>query len=142
MGRLMRAASRDAEAAKDAEVSKEAETSGGAEVFTGAEVSTGDEASTETINENGDEQESAVVADAYRELHIRLRETAVQQEAGLFPLRDYLAGNPGPCSVFIHVPVTGGEAVIRTATQMSAAADSAHLEAITTCAGVADVWRV
>jgi DNA polymerase-3 subunit alpha len=75
-----------------------------------------------------------------REVHIRLMEAAVRQEAVLSPLRDRLAESSGPCQVFIHVPVSGGEAVIRTATWTQA--DSACFEELTACAGVAGVWQV
>ncbi|MDR0386987.1 MAG: DNA polymerase III subunit alpha [Treponema sp.] len=74
-----------------------------------------------------------------REVHILLSETAVRQEADLYPLRERLAENPGPCLVFIHVPVPGGEAVIRTASRM--AAEGARFEALSSCTGVADVRR-
>jgi DNA polymerase-3 subunit alpha len=50
------------------------------------------------------------------ELHIRLDEWAAEQEETLFPLRDMLNENPGPCLVFLHVPTSGGETIIRTTT--------------------------
>ncbi|MDR2102941.1 MAG: hypothetical protein LBP42_02435, partial [Treponema sp.] len=78
---------------------------------------------------------------AYREVHIRLRQTAAEREEILYPLRDYLVGNPGSCSVFIHVPVPGGEAVIRTTSQLSTAANTPAINALTQCEGVAEVWR-
>ncbi|MDR0759747.1 MAG: DNA polymerase III subunit alpha [Treponema sp.] len=76
---------------------------------------------------------------ACQEVHIRLEETASRQEADLYPLRDRLAENPGACLVFIHVPVPGGEAVIRAAARLSAG--DAHFEALASCAGVSGVWR-
>ncbi|QQO11079.1 DNA polymerase III subunit alpha [Breznakiella homolactica] len=78
---------------------------------------------------------------SYREVHIRLDQAAAEREEGLYPLRDHLFENSGPCSVFIHVPVSGGEGVVRTATQITASAESSNLEALTLCAGVAEVWR-
>ncbi|MDR3160182.1 MAG: DNA polymerase III subunit alpha [Spirochaetaceae bacterium] len=77
---------------------------------------------------------------AYREVHIRLDSAIPGGETALYPLRDYLFDNPGPCSVFIHVPLTEGETVIRTATQISAAADRPSLDALTRYPGVAEVW--
>jgi DNA polymerase-3 subunit alpha len=75
-----------------------------------------------------------------RELHIRLDRAAAEREENLFPLRDYLYGASGPCPVFIHVPVTDDELVIRAASQIGASADASSLEALALCAGVAEVW--
>jgi DNA polymerase-3 subunit alpha len=85
---------------------------------------------------------------SFRELHIRLRRTAAGNEKNLYPLRDYLIGNPGPAQVYIHVPPAGTaappdifpETVIRTAAQLNAAADSEHLAALKHCEAVAEVW--
>jgi DNA polymerase-3 subunit alpha len=76
-----------------------------------------------------------------REVHIRLSETAAQQESALSSLRNRLVESPGSCLVFIHVPVpaSGGEAVIRAAARMSG--EDARFEALSACAGVASVWR-
>ncbi|MDR1277421.1 MAG: DNA polymerase III subunit alpha [Treponema sp.] len=72
-------------------------------------------------------------------IHIRLDRDAAEQEERLYPLRDYLAGNPGSCSVYIHIPLSRGETVIRTITQTGglsySGGDLAH------CAGVAEVWE-
>jgi DNA polymerase-3 subunit alpha len=70
-------------------------------------------------------------------IHIRLNRDAAEAEERLYPLRDYLAGNPGPRSVYIHVPLFQGETVIRTYTQTEGAADGA----LAHCAGVAEVWE-
>jgi DNA polymerase-3 subunit alpha len=77
---------------------------------------------------------------SYRELHIRLEQAAAERRENLFPLRDYLYGATGPCSVFIHVPVTEDELVIRAASQIGASADPSSIEALALCAGVAEVW--
>jgi DNA polymerase-3 subunit alpha len=90
--------------------------------------------------EAGEAEQEKPAPSAFREVHIRLTPLQVAEEAALYPLRDYLFENPGPCSVYIHVPASGGETVIRTATQISAAADTIHLDALTHCAGVAEVW--
>jgi DNA polymerase-3 subunit alpha len=76
-----------------------------------------------------------------REVHIRLEHQAAKREENLYPLRDYLFGHPGSCSVFIHVPCSAGETIIRTTTQISASPEPAALEALTLCTGVAEVWR-
>jgi DNA polymerase-3 subunit alpha len=80
-------------------------------------------------------------ADAFRELHIRLRQDAAAAENNLIPLRNYLVENRGPCTVFIHVPVQNGEQVIRTAAQLSITVDPVHVEALTQYPAVAEVWR-
>ncbi|MDR3123424.1 MAG: DNA polymerase III subunit alpha, partial [Treponema sp.] len=77
---------------------------------------------------------------SFRELHIRLDRTAAEREENLFPLRDYLYGASGPCPVFIHVPITEDELVIRAASQIGAPADPSSIEALALCAGVAEVW--
>jgi DNA polymerase-3 subunit alpha len=77
---------------------------------------------------------------SYRELHIRLDRAATEREENLFPLRDYLYGASGPCPVFIHVPITEEEMVIRAVSSIGASADASDLEALALCAGVAEVW--
>ncbi|MDR1618032.1 MAG: hypothetical protein LBS06_03155, partial [Treponema sp.] len=75
-----------------------------------------------------------------RTVHIRLKGGAAAREEGLVPLRDYLLENPGPCSVYIHVPLQAGERVIRTTTQLGTASDDGSINALKNCAGVAEVW--
>jgi DNA polymerase-3 subunit alpha len=72
-------------------------------------------------------------------IHIRLNRDAAETEDRLYPLRDCLAENPGPCSVYIHVPLPQGETVIRTATQTGVPAYPGG--ALARCAGVAEVWE-
>jgi DNA polymerase-3 subunit alpha len=79
-------------------------------------------------------------ADSLTELHIRLRTQAAESEKNLYPLRDFLLGNPGPAQVFIHIPAGENETVIRTAAQLSAAADKEHLAALEAYEAVAEVW--
>jgi DNA polymerase-3 subunit alpha len=83
----------------------------------------------------------AVESSSCREIHIRLNTDAAEREESLYPLRDYLFQNSGPCSVFIHVPGSEGETVIRTASQISASSDAGSLDALKDCAAVAEVWR-
>jgi DNA polymerase-3 subunit alpha len=78
---------------------------------------------------------------SYREVHIRLRSDAAQKEENLYPLRDHLFEHSGTCAVFIHIPVPGGESVVRTATQITSSADQWALESIGMLPGVAEVWR-
>ncbi|MDR2133683.1 MAG: DNA polymerase III subunit alpha [Treponema sp.] len=74
-------------------------------------------------------------------VHIRLRREALDRDENLYPLRDCLAGSPGACTVFIHVPVQGGERVIRTATGLGTVSETEIPEALGRCAGVAEAWR-
>jgi DNA polymerase-3 subunit alpha len=93
------------------------------------------------ISETASETSPAVPAGPlYREVHIRLKTEAAEREENLFPLRDHLFSAAGPCSVFIHVPISGDEAVIRTASQISTSADASCIEALRLCEGVAEVW--
>ena len=105
------------------------------------------EPGTETEAENqpaAAEQAQASVASEMRssplEIHIRLIANAADNEAGLYSLRDFLAENPGPCPVFIHIPGNQKETLIRTASRISAGfPESAALEKHSI---VADVWSV
>jgi DNA polymerase-3 subunit alpha len=76
----------------------------------------------------------------FREIHVRLDQRTAEQDATLYPLHDCLVDNPGPCSVFIHVPLNEGETVIRTASQINASAATVSIDALKQCAGVAEVW--
>ncbi|MDR3248642.1 MAG: DNA polymerase III subunit alpha, partial [Treponema sp.] len=80
----------------------------------------------------------------WRELHIRLSSNAAQQEDDLLPLRDQLMEHPGPCQVYIHVPASHEpgrrETVIRSASQISAAATTTSIDILKQCLGVAEVW--
>jgi DNA polymerase-3 subunit alpha len=86
--------------------------------------------------------ENNVSESLFRELHIRLEDAAAEKDATLVPLHDCLVDNPGPSSVFIHVPLSRGETVIRTASQINIAATTASIDALKQCAGVAEVWGV
>ncbi|MFP3040833.1 DNA polymerase III subunit alpha [Treponema primitia] len=92
------------------------------------------------LNDGAETSPAVPAGPSYRELHIRLDKTAAEREENLFPLRDYLYGSSGPCSVFIHVPILEDEAVIRTAAQITASAEASCIEALTLCTGVAEVW--
>jgi DNA polymerase-3 subunit alpha len=85
---------------------------------------------------------AAPPAPSFREVHIRLEQAAAEREEDLFPLRDFLYKASGPCEVYIHLNLPEGERVIRTTTQIGAAATTESIDALTHCAGVAEVWRV
>lgn len=81
----------------------------------------------------------------YQELHITLDEQASETDEALYPLRDLFqqrridAANSvseahDACVVFIHVPLAGGERIVRTAIRIGSS--DATLEAIGRCAGV------
>ncbi|MDR0312583.1 MAG: DNA polymerase III subunit alpha [Treponema sp.] len=72
------------------------------------------------------------------ELHIRLQRSAADNEETLYSIKNILADNPGPTLVFIHVPFSKGETVIRTASQISAAQTARNLQQ---CMGIAEVWE-
>ncbi|MDR0721890.1 MAG: DNA polymerase III subunit alpha [Treponema sp.] len=77
---------------------------------------------------------------SFHEVHIRLNANAAEQEETLYPLRELLMDKPGSCSVFIHVPLTEGESVIRTTSQISVASDTGTIDSFVHCAGVVQVW--
>ena len=64
-------------------------------------------------------------------VHIRLNSEAASQEESIYPLRDYISGNPGPCPVFIHID----KHTIRANDGISQDAD---LKGFT---GVMEVWK-
>jgi DNA polymerase-3 subunit alpha len=74
-------------------------------------------------------------------IHIRLNAGAAEQDENLYPLRDFLAQNSGPCPVFIHVGLNNGEKIIRTVTGLASIMEGESLGALKNCAGVAEVWR-
>ncbi len=78
---------------------------------------------------------------SWREIHIRLNEGTADREENLYPLRDCLGDMSGPCSVYLHVPTSSGEGIVRAASQINSGADQSTMEAISECAGVAEVWR-
>ena len=83
--------------------------------------------------------EAAAVSEAaLREVHIRLIPEAAKQKEALYPLRDYLLDNPGSCFVYLHVPVEGGEMVIRAGSPL--AADGERLNKLRSCNAVDEVW--
>jgi len=86
----------------------------------------------------------AEVAESFtlQAVHIRLDNDAAKKDDGILPLRNYLAGNPGPCPVFIHVHVSGDiEKIIRTTDGLSIEAEKEALGVLEGCTGVAKAWK-
>jgi DNA polymerase-3 subunit alpha len=73
-------------------------------------------------------------------LHIRLAETAAGDEEGLHLLRDTLCGKPGRSSIYIHIPLSLGETVVRTTSQITASVEAEDIAVFSHCAGVQEVW--
>ena len=96
----------------------------------------------EVSNTSGDKVELLEEPEAsHREIHIRLTANAADSRENLYPLRNFLEGNPGICPVYIHVPVSRGiskEKVIRIEDQIDAGI-SPSIRDLAEC--VADVWR-
>jgi DNA polymerase III subunit alpha len=67
-------------------------------------------------------------------VHVRLDNAAADRDEGIYPLRDYILGNPGPCPVFIHIAVNG-EKIIRTTAGINPEAE------LKDCAGVVETWK-
>jgi DNA polymerase-3 subunit alpha len=104
------------------------------------------------------EKISPAMPPAAQEVHIRLCRNAMENEKSLYPLRDYLIEHPGAAPVFIHVPAVrvlaavhgpaaaepangnNAETIIRTAVQLSIAADKEHLAMLGKNPVVEEVW--
>jgi len=67
-------------------------------------------------------------------VHVRLDSAAAGRDEGLYPLRNYILGNPGPCPVFIHI-AANGEKIIRAGAGISPEAE------LNDCAGVVETWK-
>ncbi|MDR0410378.1 MAG: DNA polymerase III subunit alpha [Treponema sp.] len=75
-----------------------------------------------------------------KSLHIRLVAGAASSEDSLCLLRDTLSGSPGQSSVFIHVPLPTGEAIVHATSQITVSDSPDTMEAFFQCAGVQEVW--
>jgi DNA polymerase-3 subunit alpha len=73
-------------------------------------------------------------------VHIRLEAGTADRDENLYPLRNYLVENPGPCPLYIHLALQDGEKVIRTTTGIGAAAETEALRTLKNCGGVGEVW--
>ncbi|MDR0502602.1 MAG: DNA polymerase III subunit alpha [Treponema sp.] len=79
-----------------------------------------------------------------REIHIRLKETAAENDENLLPLRDYFAHNSGGCQLYLHVPLTDGgtkEKVILAGAGIGFLQND-DIDIIKKFECVADAWRV
>jgi DNA polymerase-3 subunit alpha len=74
------------------------------------------------------------------EIHIKLAEGAADNEENLIPLRDYLAENTGSCIIFLHIPVSGKERVVRAFSGVEISGGDV-MEEIKKCKCVDKVWR-
>ena len=79
-------------------------------------------------------------------IHVCLDGEAAASDEGIYPLRNYLAGNPGPCPVFIHVHASAGaaapaEKIIRATSGLSIEAEKEALGVLEGCIGVAKAWK-
>ena len=75
------------------------------------------------------------------EIHIKLTEDAADNEENLIPLRDYLAENTGSCVIYIHVPVSGKEKIIRAFSGVEISGNNDVIEELKKCKCVSLVWR-
>ena len=86
------------------------------------------------------EEKPNSVSEIFRELHIRLNEEAVEKDENLYPLKDLLIKTKGLYPIFIHVPISEGEVVIRPS-EISVGSDPDFIDSISHCEGVAKVWH-
>jgi len=75
------------------------------------------------------------------EVHIRLISSDIYSDENLTELRDILAVNSGSCLTFLHIPVTGGEKTIKTASGLDIPVNNEIIEDLKKCECVAEVWR-
>ncbi|MDR2901019.1 MAG: DNA polymerase III subunit alpha, partial [Treponema sp.] len=78
---------------------------------------------------------------SWREIHIRLNEGTADREENLYPLRDCLGDISGSCLIYVHIPTEGGEGIVKASAQVTSSSDQTTLDAISSCVGVAEVWR-
>ncbi|MDR0302751.1 MAG: DNA polymerase III subunit alpha, partial [Treponema sp.] len=86
-------------------------------------------------------EERKTVEKVQDEIHIKLIEGAADNEENLIPLRDYLAENTGRSLIFLHVPVSGKEKIIRAFSGVEISANNDVIEEIKKCKCVEKVWR-
>jgi DNA polymerase III subunit alpha len=90
---------------------------------------------------------------SWKEVHLRFGSLPSHEE-DLYPLRDALFDEPGPCSVFFHLPPQGGpegpegglaakarEVVIKANVQITCSASEESLERLRAVSPVAEAWR-
>ncbi|MCL2800727.1 MAG: DNA polymerase III subunit alpha [Treponema sp.] len=74
------------------------------------------------------------------EIHIKLKKEFVNDNNELNKLRDYLAENSGSCTIYIYVPVDGGEKKIKAMSGLDSSRTEV-IDGISNCDCVAEVWR-
>jgi len=79
---------------------------------------------------------------AKEEIHVKLNDSASDNAQDLNQLRDFLADNSGVCELFIHVPVSGGEKIIRAANGLDISYCDDIISGLKNCKSVAQAWRV
>jgi DNA polymerase-3 subunit alpha len=73
-------------------------------------------------------------------VHIRLDSGIEKKEETLQPIKHYIEDHKGNCFVYIHIPHTKGEAVIRTASSLRLAQKKEYLDTLKDLIVVDDVW--
>ena len=92
-------------------------------------------------NEKPAEPELRKIEKKPLDIHIKLHEGAADNNEDLNQLRDYLAENCGSCTLFIHIPVSGGEKVIRAASGLEVSSEEITFIGLKNISCVAQVWR-
>jgi DNA polymerase-3 subunit alpha len=75
-----------------------------------------------------------------REAHIHIDAQRAENEAALVPIREYLDGHKGVCSVFVHLDVGGVEAVVKADASVRVEGTDTVLTALGDFAAVERAW--
>jgi DNA polymerase-3 subunit alpha len=78
---------------------------------------------------------------SWKEVHIRLNAGSVKKEELLLPVRDYITGHRGHCSVYIHFPLNSGETIIKTRPHLCMTAEEQDIHTLKDMLVVDDVWQ-
>ncbi|MCL2763746.1 MAG: DNA polymerase III subunit alpha [Treponema sp.] len=87
------------------------------------------------INEQKEQDEKEL------DIHLRLYEGSSDNREELNQLRDYLADNCGTCTVYIHIPYSGGEKIIKAMSGLDTKPGSDAVKGLENIKCVAKVWR-
>jgi DNA polymerase-3 subunit alpha len=88
----------------------------------------------------GTEPPSVAGENPPKAVYIRLDAGAADRDENLFPLRNYLGANHGPCPVFIHLSAGDGEKTICANAGINLDAEKETLGVLKGCTGVKEVW--